>query len=137
MKYWIGVVNRDHVTRGVEQGIMQLGHGRKAPLARLHKGDWLVYYSPRQSLDSVQSLQAFTALGQVADEEIYRYHVSDSFNPYRRRVEYQKVNDTPIRPLIESLDFIKSKQSWGYVFRFGLVEIQKDDFLLIKKHMTL
>jgi hypothetical protein len=136
MKYWIGVVSKDHVQRGVKDGIMQIGHGKRAPLARLKKGDWLMYYSPVDSFGDKVPLQAFTALGQVADDEIYQQPMTDDFIPYRRRVNYLKVTDAPIRPLIEKLSFIKNKQSWGYVFRFGLVEIPEQDFLTIKQRMV-
>ena len=136
MKYWIGVVSKDHVQNGVKNGIMQIGHGKRSPLTRLKKGDWLIYYSPVKTFAGKEPLQAFTALGQVADDEIYQYPISDDFIPYRRRINYQKVSDSPIRPLIEKLSFIKSKQSWGYVFRFGLVEIPEADFITIKNSMT-
>jgi len=136
MKYWIGVVSKEHVASGVRDGIMQIGHGKKAPLARLKKGDWIVYYSPTNSFGDKTSLQSFTAIGQVADEEIYQYKMSEDFHPYRRRVNYIKVFDVPIRPLIDELSFIKSKKSWGYVFRFGLIEIPKSDFVIIKSMAT-
>jgi len=136
MRYWIGVVSKEHVLKGVQEGIMQLGHGKRAPLVRLKKGDWLIYYSPLGSFGDKAPLQAFTALGQVSDDNIYEYPVTDDFVPFRRKVNYKKeVNDVPIRPLIEKLSFIKSKQSWGYVFRFGLVEIPRPDFVTIKRHM--
>ncbi len=136
MRYFIGVVSKDHVQVGVKEGIMQLGHGKRAPLARLSKDDWLIYYSPVVTFGDKKPLQAFTALGQVADDEIYQYQMSESFAPYRRRVNYIPVHDLPIRPLLDDLDFIKSKQAWGYIFRFGLVEIQEKDFEFIQKLMT-
>jgi predicted RNA-binding protein len=135
MKYWIGVVNKEHVLLGVRDGIMQLGHGKRAPLARLHKGDWLIYYSPVQSFGDSEPLQAFTALGQVADDEIYQHTVSENFKPFRRKVRYTPVRDVPIRPLIEQLEVIKNKQRWGYIFRFGFVEISEVDFKVIQKQL--
>lgn len=136
MKYWIGVVSKDHVLAGVKDGIMQLGHGKKGPLARLEKGDGLIYYSSVELFNTKQPLQAFTAIGEVADDEIYEHPISESLAHYRRRVNYFPAKDVPIRPLIDSLSFIKNKTSWGYVFRFGLVEVPKEDFDLIKKLMT-
>ena len=135
MKYWIGVVSKEHVLRGVRDGIMQLGHGKKTPLARLGKGDWLIYYSPVATFSKKEKLQTFTTLGQVADNEIYPYPISKDFVPFRRKVNYKKIVDTPIQPLIEELSFIKPKTSWGYVFRFGLVEIPEEDFKIIKQKM--
>jgi len=135
MKYWIGVVSKDHVQLAVRDGIIQLGHGKRAPLARLKKGDWLIYYSLVKSFGDKEPLQAFTAIGQIKDDEIYQYPMSDEFIPYRRKANYLKVSDSPIRPLLEKLSFIKSKQSWGYIFRFGLFEIPETDFITIKKSM--
>jgi hypothetical protein len=101
----------------------------------MHNGDWLIYYSPRISLDSTEQLQAFTALGQIADDEIYQVEESQTFKPFRRRVKYLQVVDADIGPLIPSLSFIKNKKSWGYAFRYGLVEIPKIDFDLISSKM--
>jgi len=30
MRFWLGVVSRDHVLRGVALGIAQIGHGRRS-----------------------------------------------------------------------------------------------------------
>jgi len=38
-RYWLGVVSRDHVRRGVMLGIAQIGHGKKAGLVRMCPGD--------------------------------------------------------------------------------------------------
>ena len=133
MKYFIGVVSKEHVMMGTKLGIAQIGHGKRSGLARMKKGDFLIYYSPKIALDSKIPLQAFTALGEMVDDEIYQVDESESFKPFRRKVKYEKVKDAPIAPLIESLSFIKNKKSWGYVFRFGLVEIPKEDFDLIQQ----
>lgn len=135
-KYFIGVVSKEHVMLGVKLGIAQIGHGKRSGLSRMHKGDYLVYYSPKIALDSNEKLQAFTAIGQMEDDEIYQVEESPTFKPFRRKVKYLKVKEAPIAPLIEKLSFIKNKKSWGYVFRFGLVEIPESDFLLINKAMT-
>ncbi len=57
--------------RGVEGGFTQAGHGKASGLKRLIKDDWIVFYSPKTSYQDGESLQAFTAIGQVADEELY------------------------------------------------------------------
>ena len=135
-KYFIGVVSKDHVQRGMKLGIAQIGHGKRAGLARLQKDDWLIYYSPRQVLDAKEPLQAFTAIGRMTDDDIYQVQESATFKPFRRHVTYLNAHDAPIAPLIPELSFIKNKQSWGYVFRFGLVEIPEADFILIQSAMT-
>jgi hypothetical protein len=131
--YWMGVVCRDHVRRGAGLGIAQLGHGRRDGLARLSKGDWLVYYSPRTSLGKGDPLQAFTAIGEVADAEIWRADEGD-FQPWRRRVRYlPAVSEIPIADLPLELT---SERGWGVRLRRGLVELSQHDFDLIHKAMA-
>jgi len=43
--------------------------------------------------------------------------------------------DVSILPLINDLDFIQNKKSWGYPFRFGFFEIKQHDFDLISSQM--
>lgn len=38
-RYWIGVVSKNHVLRGVEGGFAQVGHGKGAPLRRMAPGE--------------------------------------------------------------------------------------------------
>ncbi|MEU8658360.1 EVE domain-containing protein [Actinoplanes philippinensis] len=132
MRHWLGVVCRDHVQRGADRGIAQLGHGRRDGLARLAAGDWLVYYSPRTSLRDGAPLQAFTALGVVTDDEIWQAHEGD-FHPWRRRVDYlADVTETPIRSL--PLD-LTARAGWGVTLRRGLVPLTGDDFGRIRAAM--
>lgn len=134
MKYWIGVVSKNHVQRGVELGIAQIGHGKRTGLARMHSGDGFTYYSPKESMQSSESLQAFTAIGRVADDTILQADEGD-FKPWRRRVLYAKSSEASIRPLLDSLSFTVGKANWGYAFRYGLVEITESDFKIIAQAM--
>jgi hypothetical protein len=125
MNHWLGVVCRDHVRRGTERGIAQLGHGKRDGLARLAAGDWLVYYSPRTSLRDGEPLQSFTAIGEVVDDEIWQAHEGD-FHPWRRRVDYLAgAVETPIKSL--RLD-LTDRPGWGAMLRRGLVRLTDDDF---------
>lgn len=134
MKYWLGVVSKEHVMRGVSLGIAQIGHGKRSGLVRMHSGDWFIYYSPKESFSGDTPLQAFTAIGHVPDDEIWQADEGD-FKPWRRRIEYVKSSDAPIRPLLEELSFTAGRTNWGYSFRFGLIEITEDDFKTIAKAM--
>jgi hypothetical protein len=134
-RYWIGVASKEHVLVGVKAGIAQVGHGKKAPLQRMHAGDWLLYYSPVTNLQTREPCRCFTAIGRIKPGEIYQYDMGNGFVPYRLDVEYIRARETPIQPLIERLSFIKNKKNWGYVFRFGQVEIPKEDFELIAREM--
>lgn len=126
--FWLGVVSREHVLRGVEQGIAQLNHGKRAPLARMHKGDWLIYYSPRTSHPSGSELQAFTAIGQITSEAPYQVSLSDDFQPFRHDVRYLSCREVPIQKVLEHLSFLPDKQRWGSQFRFGHLSIPRADF---------
>ncbi|GIG61926.1 UPF0310 protein [Longispora fulva] len=134
MRAWLGVVSRDHVRRGTALGIAQLGHGKRPPLARLSPGDWLVYYSPRTSMRGGEPLQAFTAIGEISDEEIWQADEGD-FQPWRRRVGYlPDVTETPVRDL-EGLD-LTADPNWGYALRRGLLELTGSDFRAIRSAMA-
>ena len=139
MNYWIGVVSRSHVLRGVEGGFAQMNHGKQAPLKRMKAGDGLIYYSPRESYPDGAPLQAFTALGFIRTGDVYAYDVTadgvPGFVPWRIDVDYVDTQITSIRPLITQLDFIKDKTHWGAALRFGQIKIGKDDFDRIARAM--
>jgi len=135
MKYWVNTISQDHVMRGVVGRFTQAGHGKATGLKRLEKGDWLVFYSPKTSYQDGEPLQAFTAIGQVKDNELYQVEIAPDFVPWRRNVEFHNCHETPIKPFIDELSFIKDKTHWGYRFRFGLFEIPEQDFELIQNAM--
>jgi len=112
-KYWIVVVSKDHIARGVEGGFMQANHGKSLSLKKLSTGDWVIFYSPKQ------------------------YKMSKDFVPYRRNVTYYQCKETPLVHLINDLDFIENKKAWGYKFRFGFFEIGEDDFEQIRFEMMM
>jgi len=133
--YWIGVVSRSHVEIGVKGGFVQLNHGKKAALQKLRAGDGVIMYSPRTSYPDGAVLQSFTAIGVVRSGEVYQVTMSADFKPYRIDVEFRKCRETPIKPLIDELSFIKSKTHWGAAFRFGHIKVPAADFQLIARMM--
>ena len=134
-QFWIGVVSREHVQRGVQGGFIQLNHGKKAPVQRLRAGDGLVMYSPRTAYPDGEPLQAFTAIGVVITGEVYQVAMSEDFKPYRVDVRFLNGRETPIKPLIERLSFIRDKTHWGAAFRFGYLKVSAEDFNLIAESM--
>jgi len=133
--FWIGVVSRAHVQLGVNGGFIQLNHGKKAPLQKFRAGDGLVMYSPRTAYPEGDPLQAFTAIGAIASGEVYQVEMSPEFKPYRVDVRFSKCRETPIKPLLVQLSFIKNKIHWGAAFRFGHLKIPATDFALIAEAM--
>jgi hypothetical protein len=135
MKYWIIVASKDHIARGVADGFMQANHGKQASLKRIHADDWVLFYSPKQTMNSTEPCKAFTAIGQAVGEDIYQHKMSEDFIPWRRDIKFYESTETPIVPLINELDFIINKKSWGYAFRFGFLKIGEQDFERIRSGM--
>ncbi|MEZ5423070.1 MAG: EVE domain-containing protein [Pyrinomonadaceae bacterium] len=131
MRYWINTVSRSHVQIGLAGGFTQADHGKNTRIKNLAIGDLIAFYSPRTALTDGEPLQAFTAIGRIADDEPYQVEMSPTFHPWRRRVELIECVEAPIRPLIEKLSFIENKQRWGFPFRRGLFEIEQTDLELI------
>lgn len=134
---WVNTVSRSHVQIGVAGGFTQADHGRKARLERLAKGDRIVFYSPRTDMQAGETLQSFTAIGEIVDDQPYQVEMSPDFHPWRRRVQFLECAEAPIRPLIEQLEFIRNKKSWGFIFRRGLFEIGDGDFGTIAQAMKV
>lgn len=134
-KYWIAVVSKDHTARGVAEGFMQVCHGKENPLKRIRKDDWIVVYSPKLSMEGDTKCQSFTAIGQATDDLVYQYRMSDNFIPFRRNITFHECKEASILPLIDELDFIQNKKSWGFPFRFGFFEIKENDFNLLASKM--
>ncbi len=135
MRYWIGVASKEHVARGVEGGFCQLCHGKAQPLKRMGLGDWIIYYSPKETFGGNEACQQFTAIGRVIGEAVYPFEMAPGFIPFRRDIEFLPAQAVNIRPLINQLNFIQNKNLWGYGFRFGHIEILREDFELIAQQM--
>ncbi|HET7705372.1 MAG TPA: EVE domain-containing protein [Thermoanaerobaculia bacterium] len=115
MRYWVNTVSRDDV---------QAGHAGESPrLKRASKGDVVVFYSPRTGIRSGEPVQSFTGIAEVIEE-----------SPYQAK--FIAATEAPVRPLIESLDFITNKKSWGVTFRRSFFEIGESDFQKIAAAMS-
>lgn len=137
IKYWIVVASKDHVSSGISQGIAQACHGKSAPLKRMKAGDFVIYYSGKQTMGKPDKCQEFTAIGQVKDDEVYPFQMTADVCASRRDITFFEHRDISILPLIDDLQFIPNKQSWGYPFRFGILEINQHDFDIISTQMIL
>ena len=134
-RYWIGVASQDHVANAVAHGFIQLNHGKSEPLARLQPGDGVAFYSPRESYPDGALVQAITAIGRVADGDVYGAAMPGLGAVFRRDVKFLEATSAPIRPLVPQLTFIRSKTHWGAAFRFGLVRVPREDFARIAAAM--
>ncbi len=132
---WVAVASAEHVAIGRAQGFMQVGHGKGAPLKRLHAGDRIAYYSPVRVFGTVSPCQTFTAIGTVLDERVYQGQMANGFEPWRKNVAWLDAHEAPIRQLLDALSFTQGKANWGYAFRFGLLKVTADDMQCIAKAM--
>lgn len=134
-KFWIGVACKEHVENGVKLGICQFCHGKSTPAKRLSRGDFVIYYSSKVTMEGSELYQKFTAIGKVIDDAPYQVDIGDGFKPFRRNINYFEAKHVDIKPLVTLLDFIKNKKSWGYVFRYGFLEINQESFEIIANGM--
>lgn len=133
--YWIAVASREHVLKGVAEGIAQVCHGKVNPLKQMTTDDWIVYYSPTEYFGVKMPCRKFTAIGRIKPGDPYLFKMSEDFIPSRRDVTFFPAQEVPIEPLIDQLLFIRDKQRWGFPFRRGCFSILESDFQLIAAHM--
>jgi hypothetical protein len=75
-------------------------------MKRLAPGDRVVFYMPHPD-------QHFRSIGEVREGGT---------------IDMLPSSPAPIQPLLESLDFIRDKAQWGWVFRRGFFEISESDY---------
>lgn len=142
---WIAVASADHARCGRDHGqqassgvgFMQVGHGKLAPLRRVHPGDHVAYYAPATTMGGKDRLQSFVSLGIVQPGEPYAFNMGGGFVPYRRDVRYFLAREAPIEPLLDDFEFVQDRARWGYKFRFGLFDISAHDMGLITAAMEV
>jgi EVE domain len=133
MTAWLGVVSRAHVQKGVAGGFAQLCHGKAQPLRRMRRGDWLVYYSPTTEMGGA-ALRAFTAIGQVEGDEVYRYDMGGGFVPFRRNVRYVAAREVALETIRQELKLCAGP-NWGMALRRGHLPLEAADFAIIAAAM--
>ena len=134
-RHWIIIASKDRVDHAVAGGFAQLNRGEAAPLERMRAGDGLVFYSPRTAYPDGEPLQAFTAIGRIRTGTVYQATLAANPRPFRTDVEYLLSQNTPIKPLIAQLSFIRSKAHWGAAFRSGTRRVPEADFARIAAAM--
>jgi hypothetical protein len=131
---WLGVVSQAHVERGVAGQFAQLCHGKASALRKMQRGDWLVYYSPTTEMGG-SPLRAFTAIGQIVDEEVFEHDMGGGFVPYRRRVKYlRKLREVSLATIQSQLELC-ARPNWGIALRRGHLPLTAADFRLIARAM--
>lgn len=136
MKYWIGVVSKEHALIGINGSFAQVCHGKQGPLKRMQPGDGFLIYAPKDKMGGTVSLQTFVGIGYVTTGNVYQFDMGGGFKPYRIDIGFQSCKEAPIRPLLDKLSFTKGTKNWGMKFRFGHFEIPEADFKLIQEQMA-
>jgi len=134
-QFWIAVVSKEHVQLGVAGGFAQVCHGKAGPLKQMSEGDWILYYSPTLRFQTKEPCRSFTAIGKVGAGDPYPFAMSESFHPWRKNVSFFPCKEIPIELLIEKLSFIKDKKIWGFPFKRGCFQIDRNDFQIISQAM--
>ena len=134
-RYWIAVVAQDRAERARDGGYAELAHGRAGILELMQPGDAYMTYSPRITDPKGEPVQAFTALGYVREGGIYRASDAEGSPVFRLPMTYVPASLAPIKPLLDTLTFIRNRQHWGAAFRFGGLRILPADFARIAAAM--
>jgi hypothetical protein len=133
MSAWLGVVSQAHVKRGVAGGFARVCHGKASPLRRMKRGDWLVYYSPSVEMGGA-SLRAFTALGQVQDDQVFAFDMGGGFVPFQRRTRYLRTAEVRLDDVKQKLELCATPH-WSMTLRRGLLPLSQPDLLTIAEAM--
>jgi len=93
----------------------------------------LVYYSPRDTMGG-SPLQEFTAIGRVADDELWQADEGD-FRPWRRRVDYEtSARQVALESVRAGLE-LTAGAHWGHQLRRGLVPLSDHDAQFLSSSM--
>ncbi len=116
-RHWVIVASRDHARRGVEGGFVMANHGKRAPLARMARGDRVLVYSPTTTYPGGEPLRAVTVVGEVTGDQP---EPSEAIaGGFRRRADLREVEPVP-------LDRVRGHLPTARL-RFGFLELDAAD----------
>lgn len=116
-RHWVLVASRDHARRGLEGGFVMANHGKRAPMARMSRGDIVIVYSPTTTFPKGEPLRAVTFVGHVTGDEPEPSPVIPG--GFRRRAELHEVEPVPLADIREHLPTAS--------IRFGFFELDPAD----------
>ena len=134
-KYWIGVAHRKQALSAKSAGFVALSHGKKSAVSKLSAGDGVIYYAPKTDFEG-DAVQGVITLATITGTEIYERNMPDTdFRPWVIDATDEEVSEIPIRPILESLSFVKDIRYWGMAFRRSQFEISEPDFHVLATAM--
>ena len=116
-RHWVVVVSRDHARRGVTGGFIMANHGKRAPLARMTRGDGIIIYSPTTSYPDGEPLRAVTFVGEVTGDQPEPSEVIAG--GFRRAADLREVQPVALADIRDHLPTSR--------IRFGFFEIDAAD----------
>jgi EVE domain len=64
-RYWINTISKDHLQVGINGGFTQANHGKITRLKGLKRGDWMIFYSPKTSLEHGEPFKPLLPSGKL------------------------------------------------------------------------
>lgn len=129
-KTWVIVASRDHARRGLDDGFVMANHGKRAPLARMSRGDGVLIYSPKTAYPDGEPLRAVTIVGEVTGEAPEPSDVITG--GFRRAARLREITPLPLEKIREHVPASR--------IRFGFFELNPDQahaiWTLLGQHGT-
>lgn len=119
---WVLVASLDHARRGLEAGFVMANHGKKAPVARMSRGDRVLMYSPTTAYPRGEPLRAITMHGEVTSDEPEPSTVIEG--GWRRAATLHEIEPIPLDAVREHLPVSR--------IRFGFFELPEEDAAAIR-----
>ena len=116
-RHWVVVASRDHARRGSTGGFIMANHGKRAPVARMSRGDGILVYSPTTTFPRGEPLRAVTFVGEVTGDEPEPSEVISG--GFRRAATLHEVEPLPLDRIRDHLPASR--------IRFGCFEIDAAD----------
>jgi hypothetical protein len=126
-RHWVVVASRDHARRGAEGGFIMANHGKRAPLARMSRGDGILVYSPTTTFPEGEPLRAVTFVGEVTGDAPEPSDVIPG--GFRRAADLREVEPVPLADIRDHLPTSR--------IRFGCFEIDAVDAVAIRQRVVL
>ncbi|CEO97254.1 EVE domain-containing protein [Plasmodiophora brassicae] len=142
---FIGFLPRSDVERCVAGGFAM--YHRIVSLRRIVKGSWLMYYSSRVGPVGTDWVRSFTAVGKVTSPTPYEIEnvaeldaVKGRPAKFRINVNYVDCRPIPARSIVRDIGFVPESErahlsEYLRPPRYGFLEITRDDFASIARHM--
>jgi hypothetical protein len=116
-RHWVIVASREHARRGVRDGFIMANHGKRAPLARMSRGDGILIYSPTTTYPRGEPLRAVTIVGEVTGDAPEPSEVIAG--GFRRAASLREVEPLPLADIRDHLPVSR--------IRFGSFELDVAD----------